>query len=127
MNKKSTYIYNSWRNARSIASALLLVFVAYYANVSLFPHRHVVDGVTIVHSHIHTDHHSANDNDQSHTSTELTLISHLSNFVAEAQDSHIELCSEWVEYHPSFTESVERLSVAPSCALPQLRAPPAEA
>ena len=37
---------------------LLLLFVAFYVNVSFFTHAHIVDGVKVVHSHFHNKCHS---------------------------------------------------------------------
>ena len=41
-----------------ISGSLLALFVAYYFNIAFFPHEHIVDGVRIVHSHIHNKCHS---------------------------------------------------------------------
>lgn len=55
---------------------MLLLFVGYYANVSLFCHTHIVNGVTLVHSHFHNQHHHDTD-EGGHTATELTLIANM--------------------------------------------------
>jgi hypothetical protein len=60
---------------------LLLVFVAYYANVTFFTHSHVVNGTTIVHSHFHNTSHTETGN---HSTSELTLIAALSLFQTTA-------------------------------------------
>lgn len=61
---------------RVVASLMLLLFMVTYANINLFYHTHVINGVTIVHSHIHDPHH--NDTDEGgHTSAELTLIANM--------------------------------------------------
>jgi hypothetical protein len=56
---------------------LLTIFVCYYANICFFYHGHIVNGVTIVHSHFHDRAHTQTN---SHTASELTLISILSLF-----------------------------------------------
>ncbi|MFI3248425.1 MAG: hypothetical protein R3Y39_04775 [Rikenellaceae bacterium] len=68
----------------TVTGMLLLLFVTYFANISLFLHYHVVDGVTIVHSHIHDSDHTQDPFDTStHSKRELTLINALSIFFAE--------------------------------------------
>ena len=73
----------NWRHtiAKTAAMApmlLLLLFAAYYVQVNFFVHSHIVNGVTIVHSHMHrSSHHDTNTG--GHDSTELTLIASLSS------------------------------------------------
>lgn len=57
------------------------LFVFYLVNIFGFPHTHIINGVTIVHSHIHNPFHHQN-RSGNHTSTQLTLISHLSHYEA---------------------------------------------
>lgn len=58
------------------ASLMLLLFVGYYVDVNFFCHSHIVNGVTIIHSHIHNQHHHDTD-EGGHTATELTLIANM--------------------------------------------------
>jgi len=60
------------------ASLMLLLFVGYYADVNCFSHAHIINGVTIVHSHLHNAHHH-DTNAGGHTSAEITLIANLSS------------------------------------------------
>lgn len=60
-----------------ISRILILIFVSYYANICFFYHSHIINGVTIVHSHIHGKAHAQAG---THSSSELTLISVLSSF-----------------------------------------------
>ncbi|OAV66566.1 hypothetical protein Barb6XT_01875 [Bacteroidales bacterium Barb6XT] len=64
---------------RFMATALLAIFTSYYVNVGFFYHCHVINGVTIVHSHIHDSGHTKADG---HSPSELTLISSLSSLQA---------------------------------------------
>lgn len=57
---------------------MLLLFVAYYVDVNFFVHTHVIDGVTVVHSHIHADSHHATA-DGHHTTAQINLIASLSS------------------------------------------------
>ncbi len=58
-------------------SILLLIFMAYYVNITFFTHSHIINGVTIVHSHFHDKTHTQTGG---HNGSELTLISKLSTF-----------------------------------------------
>lgn len=61
-----------------ISGALLLLFVLYYSNITFFNHVHIINGVTISHSHLHTKgHHSTPLGN--HSKSELTLIAHCSD------------------------------------------------
>ena len=65
---------------KKIAALFFVVlFMSYYANVSLFFHAHIISGATIIHSHIHADSHH-NTNSGGHTCSEITLIAHISQF-----------------------------------------------
>lgn len=57
---------------------MLLLFVGYYADVNCFSHAHIINGVTIVHSHVHSEHHHDTQGG-GHTATEITLIANLAN------------------------------------------------
>lgn len=64
-----------------ISYFLILLFLGYYINVSLFQHTHIVNGVTVVHSHIFdftTD--TSDGHNHKHNESELRLIQLLSNF-----------------------------------------------
>ena len=65
------------RGKRLLGIILVTIFAHYYANVTLFYHGHVINGVTIVHSHFHGKDHAQNG---THTESEVTLISALSAF-----------------------------------------------
>ncbi|MDR1719854.1 MAG: hypothetical protein LBR67_07030 [Dysgonamonadaceae bacterium] len=52
------------------------MFAFYYVNTCFFYHSHIINGVTIVHSHIHSNSHAQTG---SHSESELTLISVLSD------------------------------------------------
>ena len=60
-----------------ISCVLVVIFALYYANISFFYNSHVINGVTIVHSHFHGKNHEQSD---THSENELKLISVLSFF-----------------------------------------------
>ena len=41
-----------------IAASLMMLFVTYYVNATMFWHSLIINGVTIVHSHIHGAEHT---------------------------------------------------------------------
>lgn len=107
-----------------MATLLLAIFTTYFVNVTLFVHYHIVDGVTIVHSHFSTEEHQQNPTSDAHSENQLTLISVLSNFVAEFQEGLDTPLAKATEHHPIFVDVEITLSESDSYALPQLRAPP---
>ncbi|MDR3141864.1 MAG: hypothetical protein LBU37_09100 [Tannerellaceae bacterium] len=56
---------------------LMLMFATYYVDVTFFQHSHIINGVTIVHSHFHN---KAHPQSGTHSANELTMISTLSDF-----------------------------------------------
>lgn len=69
------------------AMALLLLFAVYYGDAALFYHTHIINGVTIVHSHVHNSHHH-DSSDGAHSASQITLISCL-NSQLQATEAHI--------------------------------------
>ena len=65
-------------NCKILKYFLLLLFLEYYGSITLFNHAHIIDGVTIVHSHPFN---SDKANDQ-HTKNLYVLINLLSNLLA---------------------------------------------
>lgn len=76
MSKKSRQI---------LGRILIVIFAFYYANICFFYHSHIINGVTIVHSHIHNKAHTQT---STHSVSELILISTLSSF----QSFQVNLC-----------------------------------
>lgn len=73
----------SRRNKQIIGWILFSVFTFYYVNVCFFTHTHIINGTTIVHSHMHNKAHAQTG---THTESEITLISSLSAFHTLAAD-----------------------------------------
>ena len=59
---------------------MLLLFGSYSANTSLFNHKHIVDGIVVVHSHFYSG--SAETPQHNHTPQQFSTISALSLFVS---------------------------------------------
>ena len=62
-----------------ISTVLLILFVLYYADITLFQHTHIINGVTIVHSHFHNRNHEKTPTG-GHTATEVTFFADSSLF-----------------------------------------------
>jgi hypothetical protein len=63
----------SQKSKQFVALTLVVIFALYYANICFFYHSHIINGSTIIHSHIHSE-------TGTHSESELTLISALSVF-----------------------------------------------
>lgn len=108
---------------RGLAAGLLILFAAYYIDVNCFVHAHVVNGVTIVHSHIHHSSHHASD-DGGHTAWQVNLIANIHNNFVFTESA------ETVDYR--FSESlIDTIGCEQDCLAEQIhgvhfvwRAPP---
>ena len=61
---------------------LLALFLSYYGSITFFSHYHVVNGVTIVHSHFFCGHADADGKaNHTHSPKEVTLIAYLTTFI----------------------------------------------
>lgn len=63
---------------------LIILFCGYFGSTSLFPHSHVVDGVTIVHSHPFKSNPGGAPVNHSHSTNGFQLIHFISGFIATA-------------------------------------------
>ena len=60
-----------------LAGFLLLLFGCYYSGISLFSHTHVVNGSSVVHSHL------GGNAEHNHSDSQYAVIDMLSNFQSE--------------------------------------------
>jgi len=60
---------------------LLIIFCGYFASVTFFSHTHIVDGVTIVHSHPYKSHSGNIPFNHNHSKEGFILIHLMSNFI----------------------------------------------
>ena len=67
----------SRRSKQLITWILFVIFTFYYVDICFFSHSHIINGTTIVHSHLHNKAHTQTG---THTDSELKLISSLSAF-----------------------------------------------
>lgn len=104
--------------------SLLAIFLSYYASITFFMHAHIINGVTVVHSHPYKTN-SDGIPDHEHKASEIQLISHLSQFAA-SDDLQTELLPVDYPIHLSHPEQLPALLYlqAEETAI-SLRAPPA--
>lgn len=108
---------------RGLAATLLLLFVAYYVDVNCFVHSHVVNGVTIVHSHIHgNSHHTSNDG--GHSTCQI-------DFIAAINSQFFFTYTDGATNNSPVDYVIETISCEQECMAPQVhsihfgwRAPP---
>ena len=65
-------------------SILLVLFVSYYANITFFSHAHIINGVTIVHSHFHTGFDNSQHPQHQHSTADIQLIAVISQLNIES-------------------------------------------
>ncbi len=63
---------------------LLIIFCGYFTSVTFFPHTHIVDGVTIVHSHPYKSHSGNVPVNHNHSKDGFILIHFISHFKVTA-------------------------------------------
>jgi hypothetical protein len=63
---------------------LLILFLGYFGSITFFPHTHIVDGVTIVHSHPYKSQPGNVPVNHNHSKNGFLLIQFISNFIAIA-------------------------------------------
>ena len=66
---------------RYLSALSLALFLSYYADITLFRHSHIINGVTIVHSHFYNDEHR-NSESGGHTESQITLFAKISSFLS---------------------------------------------
>lgn len=71
-------------NKRLAGYLLLVILCVYFGSITFFPHTHIVDGVTIVHSHPYKSKSGNIPSDHGHTKDGFVLIRFLSCFMATA-------------------------------------------
>ena len=115
--RKTTYL-------RQMGTALimLLTFIVYVGNVSLFSHRHTIDGEAVVHSHLYSGSHEQPDH--THSSQQFKTIEALAMYTALATTSLQHIAAP-LQYATTLIQSCTYNIVHQSILHFSLRAPPA--
>jgi hypothetical protein len=69
---------------QSFRLLLLLLFLGYYGGITFFTHAHIVNGITIVHSHPYKPVKGADTSNLQHTGKEIIIIQLLTKFITTA-------------------------------------------
>jgi hypothetical protein len=111
----------SQKSKQIIARMLIVIFTCYYANICFFYHSHIINGATIVHSHLYNQPHTQTN---AHGESEITLISALSVF----QSLQVAVCFTGLGIFLLFQTLIllfaEKRIVTTTVACISLRAPP---
>ena len=62
-----------YRIKQIIASAFIVLFAVYYTDITFFEHTHIINGVTVVHSHFYNNKHTKTPTG-GHSTTEITFF-----------------------------------------------------
>jgi len=65
---------------KSLSVLLLILFLGYYSSITFFTHSHIINGVTIVHSHPFNTDKGGDSSSSPHSGKELQIIQLLSDF-----------------------------------------------
>jgi len=117
------FVKKKYRFRQTIASALLVLFAVYYTDITFFEHTHIINGITIVHSHFYNSDHTQTPSG-GHTTTEITFFAVNSLFqtfqdVLSPVDMtlFLVLCSVFfISIHTNYSQGFQHFSL--------LRAPP---
>lgn len=102
---------------------MLLLFVGYYADVNFFSHAHIINGVTIVHSHVHNQHHHDTAGG-GHTTSEITLIAQMASQFLTTGETVEPLSHPAGTLSPTGARVEDAKAVSLHLTCPSLRAPP---
>jgi len=107
---------------KSVRILLLLLFMGYYGGITLFPHSHIVNGITIVHSHPFRSDKGGDSSKLPHSDKELMLIQLLSGFAIWIFESILRLLLQKIKVYSTTDGYAES---GGDCNY-SLRAPPVE-
>ena len=61
---------------------LLILFLGYYGSITLFPHEHIIEGVSIVHSHPYKSCSGSSPVEHQHSKNQFVILQFISDFIA---------------------------------------------
>jgi hypothetical protein len=79
---RQSNLYQGYR--RLSGFFLVILFCGYFGSVTFFPHTHIVDGISVVHSHPYKSLPGSNPVDHHHSKNGFLLIQFISNFITTA-------------------------------------------
>jgi len=123
-----TILGNIFRIRKSIGIILLMLLIGYYGSITLFPHSHRINGISIVHSHPYKSGSGTESQSPLHSTKELQIIQLLTFlFTSVIFLSHVTPLIRIVVYEiPVLTSDTGYAQTSGSFNY-SLRAPPARA
>ena len=112
---------NNARRGSWAAVMLLWLFISYVGGITLFMHRHTIEGQTIYHSHFYSG--SADRPHHSHTSQQCKVITALSLYIALAATMAAMVVAPLFKVAAVINDTA-RNTIQQSLQLQLLRAPP---
>ena len=100
------------------AVILLLIFSCYYSGISLFAHVHVVNGSSVIHSHL------GGGSEHDHTDSQYAVIDILSHFQSECAVDFSTVGTPFFHLSESCTIYETPVVLSGVCAVVGLRGPP---
>ena len=97
---------------------LLLLFCCYYSGISMFSHVHIINGASVVHSHL------GGNAEHEHSESQYAIIDILSHFQTEAALDHYVVGSPFTYSSESFFEYQGPSYVNEAYSVYALRGPP---
>jgi hypothetical protein len=79
---RQSNLYQGYR--RLSGFFLVILFCGYLGSVTFFPHTHIVDGISVVHSHPYKSLPGSNPVDHHHSKNGFLLIQFISSFITTA-------------------------------------------
>jgi hypothetical protein len=100
------------------ASLLLVLFCCYLSGISLFSHVHIVNGVSIVHSHL------GGGSEHNHSESQFAVIDILSHFQSEAAADTDAVCTPFFITANLYTDYSAPEILSGCSSVLSLRGPP---
>ena len=97
---------------------LLLLFCCYYSGISMFSHVHIINGASVVHSHL------GGNAEHEHSESQYAIIDILSHFQTEAAIDHYVVGSPFVHSSELLFEHQEPSYINEEYSVYALRGPP---
>lgn len=109
-SEKVVNVFKLTDKLRNIAGfiqiSLLILFVSYTCSITFFSHTHVVNGVTVIHSHSHKKNTKNQHENHEHNTSQFEIISFLSHFATSGDLPHLNIeepSGLWVDaFHPVY-------------------------
>jgi hypothetical protein len=101
-----------------LAIGLTLIFCIYYAGISMFSHTHIVNGSSVVHSHL------GGGEEHSHSESQYAVIDILTDFQSECAAISYGIATPFFQLSESLTAHHTPFHLSEEGTVHSLRGPP---